>query len=109
MKGVILAGGSGTRLHPLTRITNKHLLPVGPYPMVYHPLKKLVRPLLPVPLQRRLRRQIVSRNIVRSTYRDETRAELVEAFRPDVELTERLTGLDLSAWRDPARRPERPA
>src|SRR5216684_2807883 len=42
MRGVILAGGKGTRLGELTRVTNKHLLPVGPYPMVYHPLKKLV-------------------------------------------------------------------
>jgi glucose-1-phosphate thymidylyltransferase len=41
MRGVILAGGKGTRLGELTRVTNKHLLPVGPYPMVYHPLKKL--------------------------------------------------------------------
>jgi glucose-1-phosphate thymidylyltransferase len=37
-----LAGGKGTRLGELTRVTNKHLLPVGPFPMVYHPLKKLV-------------------------------------------------------------------
>src|SRR5438270_5285835 len=42
LRGVILAGGKGTRLGDLTRVTNKHLLPVGPYPMVYHPLKKLV-------------------------------------------------------------------
>ena len=41
LRGVILAGGKGTRLGELTKITNKHLLPVGPYPMVYHPLKKL--------------------------------------------------------------------
>lgn len=41
-RGVILAGGKGTRLGELTRVTNKHLLPVGPFPMVYHPLKKLV-------------------------------------------------------------------
>src|SRR5260221_1835986 len=41
IRGVILAGGKGTRLGELTRVTNKHLLPVGPYPMVYHPLKKL--------------------------------------------------------------------
>jgi glucose-1-phosphate thymidylyltransferase len=42
IRGVILAGGKGTRLGELTRITNKHLLPVGPLPMVYYPLKKLV-------------------------------------------------------------------
>ena len=41
MRGIILAGGKGTRLGELTKVTNKHLLPVGPYPMVYHPLKKL--------------------------------------------------------------------
>jgi glucose-1-phosphate thymidylyltransferase len=41
-RGIILAGGRGTRLGELTRVTNKHLLPVGPYPMIYHPLKKLV-------------------------------------------------------------------
>lgn len=41
MKGVILAGGSGTRLNPLTKVTNKHLLPVGRVPMVYHPIHKL--------------------------------------------------------------------
>ncbi len=42
LRGVILAGGKGTRLGELTRVTNKHLLPVGPYPMIYHPLKKMV-------------------------------------------------------------------
>ena len=42
LRGVILAGGKGTRLGELTKVTNKHLLPVGPYPMVYYPLKKLV-------------------------------------------------------------------
>src|SRR5437667_909414 len=41
-RGVILAGGKGTRLGELTKVTNKHLLPVGPLPMVYYPLKKLV-------------------------------------------------------------------
>jgi glucose-1-phosphate thymidylyltransferase len=42
MKGIILAGGRGTRLHPLTRATNKHLLPVGREPMLYHPIRQLV-------------------------------------------------------------------
>lgn len=42
IRGVILAGGKGTRLGELTRVTNKHLLPVGTMPMVYYPLKKLV-------------------------------------------------------------------
>jgi glucose-1-phosphate thymidylyltransferase len=42
IRGVILAGGKGSRLGELTKITNKHLLPVGPLPMVYYPLKKLV-------------------------------------------------------------------
>ena len=42
LRGVVLAGGKGTRLGPLTKVTNKHLLPVGPEPMVFHPLKKLV-------------------------------------------------------------------
>ncbi len=41
-RGVVLAGGKGTRLGELTRATNKHLLPVGPEPMVYHPLRKLM-------------------------------------------------------------------
>jgi len=43
MKGVVLAGGTGSRLFPLTRVTNKHLLPVGRYPMIYHPLMRLRR------------------------------------------------------------------
>src|SRR5436305_13115863 len=42
MKGVILAGGSGTRLHPLTRITNKHLLPIYDRPMVTYSIEALV-------------------------------------------------------------------
>ena len=43
MKGLICAGGSATRLEELTRVTNKHLLPVGPWPMVYYPLQLLQR------------------------------------------------------------------
>lgn len=42
MRGVILAGGKGTRLHPLTKVTNKHLLPVGLEPMIWHPVKQIV-------------------------------------------------------------------
>lgn len=42
LKGIILAGGKGTRLSPLTEITNKHLLPVGREPMIWHPVKQLV-------------------------------------------------------------------
>lgn len=41
MKGIILAGGTGSRLYPLTKVTNKHLLPVGKYPMLYHSIFKL--------------------------------------------------------------------
>jgi glucose-1-phosphate thymidylyltransferase len=41
MKGVILAGGTGSRLYPLSKVTNKHLLPVGKYPMIYYPISKL--------------------------------------------------------------------
>lgn len=42
MKGIILAGGRGTRLYPLTKVTNKHLLPVGKEPMIFNPVKQLV-------------------------------------------------------------------
>ena len=42
MKGVVLAGGLGTRLYPLTKITNKHLLPVYNEPMIYYPMRTLV-------------------------------------------------------------------
>lgn len=42
MKGVVLAGGTGSRLHPLTKVTNKHLLPVYDKPMIYYPIQTLV-------------------------------------------------------------------
>jgi len=42
MKGVVLAGGIGSRLHPLTRVTNKHLLPVFSQPMIFYPIQALV-------------------------------------------------------------------
>lgn len=41
MKGIILAGGTGSRLYPLTKVTNKHLLPVGKHPMVDHLIAKI--------------------------------------------------------------------
>lgn len=41
LKGVVLAGGTGSRLRPLTKVTNKHLLPVGHKPMIYYPIEKL--------------------------------------------------------------------
>ncbi|ANY65364.1 spore coat protein [Paenibacillus sp. BIHB 4019] len=41
MKGIILAGGNGSRLFPLTKVTNKHLLPIGKYPMIFHAIAKL--------------------------------------------------------------------
>lgn len=43
VKGLVLAGGTGSRLAPLTQVTNKHLLPVGRLPMILHPITKLVR------------------------------------------------------------------
>jgi glucose-1-phosphate thymidylyltransferase len=42
LRGIILAGGTGSRLFPLTKVTNKHLLPVGREPMIFHPVKKMV-------------------------------------------------------------------
>ena len=43
MRGIILAGGTGSRLFPLTKVTNKHLLPVGRKPMIFHPIEKLIQ------------------------------------------------------------------
>ena len=42
LRGVVLAGGTGSRLFPLTKVTNKPLLPVGHEPMIFHPVKKLI-------------------------------------------------------------------
>jgi glucose-1-phosphate thymidylyltransferase len=41
VKGIILAGGTGSRLYPLTKVTNKHLLPVGKYPMIFHSVSRM--------------------------------------------------------------------
>lgn len=43
VRGVILAGGTGSRLFPLTKVTNKHLLPIGRYPMIYHAIFRMVQ------------------------------------------------------------------
>jgi len=43
MKGIVLAGGTGSRLYPLTKVTNKHLLPVGKKPMIYYPIVKMLQ------------------------------------------------------------------
>jgi len=41
LRGLVLAGGTGSRLMPLTKVTNKHLLPIGQKPMIYYPIEKL--------------------------------------------------------------------
>lgn len=43
MKGIVLAGGTGSRLFPLTKVTNKHLLPIGRKPMIYYPIEKMIQ------------------------------------------------------------------
>jgi len=47
MKGIILAGGGGSRLYPVTKVVNKHLIPVGDKPMIIHAVEKLVEAGLP--------------------------------------------------------------
>jgi len=42
VKGIVLAGGTGSRLYPITKVTNKHLLPVGKEPMIFHPIKRII-------------------------------------------------------------------
>jgi glucose-1-phosphate thymidylyltransferase len=42
LRGIVLAGGTGSRLFPLTKVTNKHLLPVGRVPMIFHPIRRLI-------------------------------------------------------------------
>jgi hypothetical protein len=70
----------------------------------HHPLKKLLSPVVPTSLRRRVRKRIVDRNIVRISCRPETRRALVEGFGPDLDLLEEVTGLDVAPWREPDRR-----
>ena len=42
MKGLILAGGTGSRLHPISKVVNKHLIPIGKAPMIYYPVRTMI-------------------------------------------------------------------
>jgi hypothetical protein len=69
----------------------------------HHPLKKALSPVIPRSLRRRLRAQVVRRNVVRTSYDDATRRRVLASFRDDLDLLEELTGLDVAAWRRASR------
>jgi len=71
----------------------------------HHPLKKLVAPLIPPTVRIRLRDAVQKRNVVKQSYPDEIRAELIQRFGPDMELLESLTGIDTEPWQRVERGP----